>query len=235
MNTEPRHRIPLWLKVAYSAFMAVLIPVYWHQYGPTNFLYFCDIAILVTLVAIWIESPLLVSMQAVGIILPQMLWVAEFLMKGLTGTSVLGVADYMYDPKIRLFARCLSSFHGWLPFLLIYLVWKLGYDRRALLVQTGACWAILLVCYFFTPPPPDLTNDPWVQVNINYVFGIGEQRPQAWMAPWLWLGMLMTVLPVAIFWPTHLILGKLFPGPKEPAQVEARGFPVGPAVPSGRG
>jgi hypothetical protein len=232
MNTEspPRNRIPLWLKLAYSAFMAVLIPVYSYQYGPTNFLYFCDIAILVTLVAIWMESPLLVSMQAVGIILPQMLWVVEFILKGLTGKSLLGVADYMYNPKIPLFARCLSSFHGWLPFLLLYLVWKLGYDRRALIVQAIACWVILLVCYLFTPPPPARTGDRWEQVNINYVYGIGEERPQQWMRPALWMAMLMTVLPVGIYLPTHFLLDKAF-GPRK----VARGFPVAAALPSGGG
>ena len=59
------NRMPLWLKLAYTAFMAVLVPVYWHYYGPTNF---CDLALLITLVGIWIESPLLVSMCAVGIL-----------------------------------------------------------------------------------------------------------------------------------------------------------------------
>src|SRR5215203_2667477 len=100
MTARRRNRVPLWLKIAYSTFMAVLIPFYWYSYGPTNFLYFCDVAILVTLVGIWMESRLLIGMQAVAIILPQMLWVAEFILKGLTGTSVLGVADYMYNPKI---------------------------------------------------------------------------------------------------------------------------------------
>ena len=61
-------RIPLWLKLAYTVFMAVLIPIYLRNYGPTNFLYFCDVALIITLVGIWIESPLLVSMCAVGII-----------------------------------------------------------------------------------------------------------------------------------------------------------------------
>ena len=32
-------RVPLWLKLVYSAFLAVLVPVYLHYYGPTNFLY----------------------------------------------------------------------------------------------------------------------------------------------------------------------------------------------------
>src|SRR5215470_11977283 len=72
-------RIPLWLKLAYTAFMAVLVPIYLHNYGPTNFLYFCDVALIITLVGIWIESPFLVSMCAVGIIASQTLWVIDFL------------------------------------------------------------------------------------------------------------------------------------------------------------
>ena len=47
MNSAPT-RIPLWLKIAYTGFLAVMIPVYWANYGPTNFFYFCDMALLVT-------------------------------------------------------------------------------------------------------------------------------------------------------------------------------------------
>jgi hypothetical protein len=71
------NRVPLWLKLAYTTFMALLVPVYWHYYGPTNFLYFCDVALLITLVGIWIESPFLVSMCAVGILALEALWVAD--------------------------------------------------------------------------------------------------------------------------------------------------------------
>ena len=48
-------RVPLAVKLAYSAFMALLLPVYWHYYGPTNFLYFCDIALILILIGIWPE------------------------------------------------------------------------------------------------------------------------------------------------------------------------------------
>jgi hypothetical protein len=71
-------RIPLWLKLSYTAFMAILIPVYWWNYGPTNFLYFCDVALMLILLGIWRESSLLISMAGVGIIMPQMLWVTDF-------------------------------------------------------------------------------------------------------------------------------------------------------------
>ncbi len=51
-----RKRIPLWLKLAYTTFVAVLVPVYWANYGVTNFLYFCDVALFLTLVGIWLGS-----------------------------------------------------------------------------------------------------------------------------------------------------------------------------------
>ena len=78
-TATPDQRLPLWLKLVYTAFMVVLVPVYWYYYGPTNFLYFCDVALILTLVGIWIESPLLISMCAVGILAPQTLWVVDFL------------------------------------------------------------------------------------------------------------------------------------------------------------
>lgn len=43
---DQSHKIPLWLKIVYSAFVAVLVPFYWFTYSPWNFLFFCDIALL---------------------------------------------------------------------------------------------------------------------------------------------------------------------------------------------
>ena len=31
-------RVPLCLKLGYTAFMAMVVPVYWHNYGPTHVL-----------------------------------------------------------------------------------------------------------------------------------------------------------------------------------------------------
>src|SRR6266498_4712168 len=122
MTTITSRRIPIWVKVAYSAFVAIVVPSYWVTYSPWNFLYFCVIALLVTAVAIWIESPLLVSMQAVAITLPQMLWVVDLLCRLIAGVHVTGVTGYMLDPSIPLFLRGLSSFHGWLPLFLLSLL-----------------------------------------------------------------------------------------------------------------
>ena len=61
------HKIPLATKVAGTVFLAVLVPVYWHAYGPTNFLWFCDAALLLTVAGMWLESSLLISMCSVEI------------------------------------------------------------------------------------------------------------------------------------------------------------------------
>lgn len=37
--------IPIWLKLAYTLFVCALVPIYWRQYGPANFLWFSDVAL----------------------------------------------------------------------------------------------------------------------------------------------------------------------------------------------
>lgn len=202
-------RIPLWVKVAYTAFVAVLVPFYWVTYGPTNFLYFCDVALLMALVALWWEKPLLASMPAVGILIPQAVWMADFL-GGTVGRPLIGMTAYMFDEKLSLFARGLSFFHFWLPLLLLWAVWRMGYDRRALLGWTVLAWALQLICYFAMPAPPAPPENPNVPVNINYVYGFNEAGPQIWMAPGAFLALMMVGMPLLVFLPTHAALNWAF-------------------------
>jgi hypothetical protein len=201
-------RVPLGIKLAYTAFVMVLVPVYLHYYGPTNFLYFCDIALILTLIAIWPENALLISMCAVGIVIPQAIWVADFLVN-LGGFSLTGMTDYMFQSNHSLFLRLLSLFHGWMPFLLLYLVWRIGYDRRALWPWTGLFWAVMPVCFFLMPPP---TSDPGLTpVNINYVWGMRDTAAQTMLPAWIWLASLMIGVPLFVFIPTHFILSLIMP------------------------
>jgi hypothetical protein len=197
------------VKVAYTAFVAILVPYYWMTYSPWNFLFFCDLALLLTLPALWLESPLLMSLPAVGIILPQVLWVADFL----SGARIVGMTSYMFDPGQPLFARGLSGFHGWLPFLLAWAVWRLGYDRRALPIWTAIATAVLLVSFFLAPAPPAPVDRPNLAVNLNYVHGLSYEKPQTWMAPGLWLTLLLVGTPALLFLPAHLVLSRWCPAP----------------------
>ncbi|WP_395747982.1 hypothetical protein [Prosthecobacter sp.] len=212
--------IPLWLKIAYTAFMAVLIPVYWYHYGPTNFLYFCDIALLLTLAGMWLESPLLISMPAVGILLPQALWCLDYLVQ-LAGYTLTGMTAYMFDSAKPLFLRGLSLFHGWLPFLLVYLVFKVGYDKRALKGWTAASMGLCLVAFFFLPKAGAALADPNLPRNVNYVFGMNDAKPQTWMSPELYLLTWIAVLIIVVFVPTHFVLNKVCPSPEQAATKRA--------------
>lgn len=206
-------QIPLPVKIAYTLFMAVLIPVYWANYGPTNFLYFCDVALLLTLAGVWTENKLLISLPAVGILIPQALWVADFAAQ-LAGVTLTGMTAYMFDAQRSLFLRGLSLFHGWLPFLLVYLVAKTGYDKRALPTWTALAWTLCLVCFFWMPPAGAQTGDPNLPININYVFGFNDAKPQSLLPAPLYLLAWMTLLLTVVFIPTHFVLKRYFSGSK---------------------
>ena len=202
-----RYKIPLAAKVAGTAFLAVLVPIYLHTYGPTNFLWFCDAALIVT--GMWWESSLLISLCAVGILLPQCLWLADF-GGNLLGIHLLGLTGYMFDHQLPLFTRGLSLFHGWLPLLLVWLLVRLGYDKRALSAWTGLAAGLVLVCYFFTPPAGAHLANPNLPININYVYGFNDQQPQHWVNQNLYVILYFSVLWLAAFLPTHLALRKIF-------------------------
>jgi hypothetical protein len=178
MNLSRHQRlIPFWVKLAYTLFVLILVPVYLHSYGPTNFLYFCDAALLLTLVTIWSGNALPASASAVGILLPQLIWMIDFLGSAMS-LPLTGMTAYMFDGRLPLFARFLSFFHFWLPLFLLWLIARLGYDRRAFAMWAPLAAALLLICYFFMPPPPAPPDRPGLPVNINYVYGLSDDKAQ---------------------------------------------------------
>lgn len=218
-------KIPLVAKLAVTAFLAVLLPVYLHTYGPTNFLWFCDAALLLTVAGMWRESSLLISMCCVGILVPQVLWLVDFGGQ-LLGFHGLGLTAYMFDPHLSWFTRALSLFHGWLPVLLVWLLFRLGYDKRALWRWTLLAAGLLLVCYWFTPPAGAHPANPNLPVNLDYVWGFNNQQPQTWLNQNAyvigWLGALWLVA----YLPIHLVLRRIFavPRPAGPGRVAIRLF-----------
>ena len=212
MPVVPARRIPLPLKLSVTGFVVVLVPVYYRHYGPTNFLYFCDAALLLSLDSIWTGRALPASMAAVGILLPQALWCADFIGE-LLGMNLVGLTKYMFDPNRSLFLRGLSFFHFWLPLLLLYLVRRLGYDRRALRAWTGLAWGLCLVAYFLLPPAGAKLANPQIPVNVNYVFGFDDTKAQTRLPAPVYLVGWMAVLLGVVFVPTHFLLKKAFGRP----------------------
>lgn len=191
---------PLWIKIPYTVFVGLLIPVYWQKVGPTNFLWFSDIALFALVIALWFESRLLTSMMAVAVLFPEIVWNIGFFARLLLGIDILGIAGYMFDPEKPLIVRGLSLFHAVLPPLLLWMLYRLGYDRRALVAQTVVTWIVLPATYMLATP----------DTNVNWVFGIGESAPQTWMPGWLWVVLLMAFVPALMLRPTHRFLLQLF-------------------------
>lgn len=183
------------MKLIYSLMLAVIIPVYWHKHGPANFLWFSDIALLAMLLALWLENALIASMMAVGVLPFEAMWLIDFLTGG-----PMGLADYMFGAgNMPVYLRVLSGFHFILPVVIIYSVYTLGYDKRALPAQIILALIILPLTYYFTVPSD----------NINWVYGLdGKQET---MHPLLYLGLLMTGMPLLIHIPMHYLLTKVMP------------------------
>lgn len=193
--------IPLWIKIAYTLFVAVLVPVYWVRFGALHFLWASDIALLAMVIALWRESRLITSTVAVAALLPELGWNLDFFARLLAGRDMFGLdaTAYMFNPAQPLWLRGLSLFHVFLPALLVYMLCRLGYDRRAWLAATLLCWVVLPVTYLFTDP----------ERNVNWVFGLGGE-PQTWLPAPLYLLGLMLLFPLCVYLPTHLALQKVF-------------------------
>ena len=192
--------------MTYTLFVCVLVPLYWVEYGPENFLWGSDIALFVTLLALWTENRLLAGMMAVAVLLPELAWSIDFVFRLIFGPEAaptLGT-QYMFNSEIPLLVRGLSLFHIVLPLLLVWLVYRLGYQRQALLYQTLLAWIGLPITYVVTDP----------SANINWVYGFGHE-PQTWMPGPLFLVLLMVFVPSGIYLPTHLLLSKLFAGARQ--------------------
>ncbi len=191
--------LPLWLKIAYTVFVAILVPVYWRKWGVPNFLWFSDIALLLALPALWLEDNLLASMMAISILIPETGWNISYFMQLFTGKRIFSLTDYMFDSSKSLFLRALSLFHVFLPPMLLYMVWKLGYNSDALFYQILLCGIVLFTIFYFTDK----------KENINWAFGPGTE-PQTQINPLLYLLLLFMGFVVVIYLPTHFLLLRFY-------------------------
>ena len=191
--------VPLWIKIAYTGLLAVILPVYAVRYGWRNFLWFSDIALIGTGIALWLESSLLVSIMAVGMLLPEVLWNVSYFARLLFGLHVSDLAGYMFDREKSRFLRALSLFHVVLPVVLLWMLDRLGYDPRALPAQTLLAWIVLPVTYAAVRPADE---------NINWVYGLGRRQKR--LPPLVFLGLIMLASPVVLYLPTHFALTALF-------------------------
>jgi hypothetical protein len=191
--------LPLWLKIAFTAWMVLWVPAYAWHHGPQNFLWLCDICNFILLIAVWMESRLLFSSQLVAVFIPSVLWTFDVAWAAAFNVHPIGGTQYMFDPAIPLHIRLLSLFHIVVPPLLLWCVWRLGFDRRGLALQSALTCILLPATYLLTDP----------EKNINWVWGLFGER-QTFVHPWLYVALCVVCYPLVIYLPTHGLALLLF-------------------------
>lgn len=187
-----------YLKIFFTAFLAVLVPVYWKYWGPKNFLWFSDISLFGITLALWLESGLIAGMMTVMVLWAEIAWNIDLLVRLITGKNVFGLTGYMFRNKQPLYVRLLSLFHVPLLGTMIYLMIKWGYDPASFYLQIPVVWLILILTYLAKPDE-----------NINWVYGWGEE-PQEKFHPKIYFLGLLILYPLIFMLSAHFFLKWLF-------------------------
>ncbi len=190
-------RIPLSIKLLWTACVIAWIPLYWRQYGLQNFLFFCDLGNLLITVGLWMEGPLIFSWQASGLLFFQTLFTIDLAGALVSGRHLIGGTEYMFDPNIPLPIRLLSLFHVVTPLLLLWAIWRLGYDQRGWKFQTLTAWIVVPINYLWRP-----------QYDVNWARG-PFFREQHVVPGFVYLLAYLTIVPAAVYYPTHRFLSWL--------------------------
>jgi hypothetical protein len=190
------------VKILQTLFVCILVPVYWWYYGPQNFLWISDTALIVGTLALWLDSSLLASVEALSVFVFELAWAVDILLRLIAGNRFLTLSAYMFKAEIPLRIRLLSLFHVWMPWLLLWMVMRFGYDGRALVVQTIVWWIVVLASYFVSTR----------QENMNLVFGVAGVGK--YISPVVYLAIIMVVVPLGIYLPTHFFLHWIAPSPR---------------------
>lgn len=185
------------MRWAAAAWLLTWIPAYASVWGLPNFLHLCDIAVILTCAGIWSGSALLLSSQAVSSILVDLAWALDICWRLVSGGHLIGGTEYMWQSEFPLAVRLLSLFHLAWPLLLVWSLRRVGYDRRALPLQSGIALCALVASRLFGPA-----------LNLNYAF-----RAPIWgrsFGPGLvHLLVMFGAIVGVIYVPTHLVLARV--------------------------
>ena len=191
--------VPLWLKVAWTAMVLVIVLIYWRHRGPANFLWFSDIALLALVTGLWLESSFIVSLMACMVLVAETLWSVSFFGHLLHLPRVTGIADYMFDEQSPRWLRAVSLFHVPLLAVIVWGPWRLGYDPGVYPWAVLIAWLVLPLTRWLTEP----------QQNINHVYRL-PVAAGANLTPVQHMLVLMTAVPLVMQLPGHLLLWVMF-------------------------
>jgi hypothetical protein len=192
-------KFPDWVRCCAIAWLVVWIPAYWRTWGASNFLQLCDIAVILTCIGLWTNSRLLISSQAVSALLVDIAWAADAGYELVFGRHLLGGTEYLFDSNYPLWVRLLSLFHLLMPPLLLWALYRVGYDTRGYALQSGI--ALFAFCGArFTNPAK----------NMNFAF-TDPFFHRAWGPAPVHVSVSVLFMMIVVYLPTHLLLQRFFP------------------------
>jgi len=183
--------IPFWLKVGFTLWVLLWAPLYFWQYGPQNYFWLCNLANFLILAGLWLNSRLLLSAQFLAVTIIGVVWTLDVGFAFLSGMDPFTGTDYMFDAERALWLRLLSLFHVFLPLVCLFAILRLGYDTRALRLQTAITWVLIPATYYLTEP----------ERHINWAHPPFEQLQG--LPPSIYLVLLMLTIPLLTYVPLH--------------------------------
>jgi len=186
--------------IAFFLFLSwILVSLAWcRRYNPGYLLWFCDVALLMTAVGLFLRSGMLVTAQLVAILVFHIGWNLDFWLYLFFGYLPIGSTAYMFYHDLTLFEKSLSFFnHVFIVPAALSGIYVLGVSNKAWLVQWAQTFLIFLLTYLFTRPAE----------NINWMFGteIFNITP-AIVQPFLYYALMIIVPTLIIYWPTNRLI-----------------------------
>ncbi|MGA7191586.1 MAG: hypothetical protein WBY66_24035 [Candidatus Acidiferrales bacterium] len=198
-----RGKIPEWVRWLALLWLVVWVPVYWHAWGAGNFLHLCDVAVILACIGLWTGNALLLSSQAISSVVIDALWTLDVVTGLLFRRHFIGGTEYLFDGTMPLWIRLLSLFHIVMPFVLVWSLSRLGYDRRGFALQAAIALPVVIASRFVTPAQ-----------NLNFAQTAPFFHRQLGPAP-VHLTITYLAVVLGVYSPTHVVFRRWFRPPEE--------------------
>ena len=103
----------------------------------------------------------------------------------------------MFDPYLSLAVRLLSLFHVVTPPLVLWAIWRLGYNGRGWKFQTAMTWLVIPINFVWHP-----------ERDVNWARGLFFREQHA-IPQLLYLLIYLIAVPALVYFPSHLFLQRL--------------------------
>lgn len=180
------------VRIVFTVWMAVWTPVILWAYGPQNFLWLCNVAQFLVLYALWAGDRFILSSQAGTVCLIGLVWVLDFIPAIITGGATAMITAYMFNPEYPMPTRIASMYHVFLPALILWVLYRRGYDRRGPWLQCAIGGLAIIGTWLLTDP----------ERNVNWV-AAPFHTEQVWMPDVVWVVVMLVLGPLLIYWPGH--------------------------------